>query len=104
MFENICIHQSCSAFVLDKTTRITPWKREHISEFKLPCIKPNLPQKMECTLEPRQCRNFPFFDVLFVADFGADNYWRFRIIFPSLSSRWEIKSFQILEAIHKTLM
>lgn len=74
MFKKIYIHQSGSAFVLDKTTRITPWKQEHISEFKLPCTKPNPPQKMECTLEPRQCRNFFFFDVLFVANFGAEDY------------------------------
>ncbi|OWK64407.1 Tetratricopeptide repeat protein 39A [Lonchura striata] len=57
-----------------KTTRITPWKQGHISEFKLPCTKPNPPQKMECTVEPQQYRNFIFFDVLFVANFGAEDY------------------------------
>lgn len=35
---------------------------------------------MEHTQEPRQCRNFSFFDVLFVANFGAENPWHFRII------------------------
>lgn len=65
----IYIHRSGFPFVSDKTTRITPWKQGHISEFRLPCTKPNPPQKMECTVEPQQCRNVFFFDVLFVANF-----------------------------------
>lgn len=47
------INQSGSAFVLDKTTRITPWKHEHISEFRPPCTKPDRPRETE----PRPCRD-----------------------------------------------